>query len=134
MHAETINWLAVVAAAISSFILGGIWYSPLLFGNIWMKQNSFTVETVRAGNKARIFGWSFLLSLIMAVNLAMFLNAPDIGPVMGLTYGLLAGLWAFCAIAIVALFEMKGLLYILVNGGYALVALGLMGLIIGAIR
>lgn len=133
MQAETINWLAVVAAAVSSFILGGIWYSPLLFGNVWMKQNGFTVETVRSGNKGRIFGWSFLLSLIMAINLAMFLNSPEIGIMLGLTYGLLAGVWAFCAIAIIALFEFKGLTYILVNGGYALVALGLMGLIIGAI-
>ncbi len=134
MQSDAINWLAVVAAALSAFVLGGIWYSPLLLGNLWMKENRFTTETVKAGNKGKIFGWSLVLSLIMAVNLAMFLNSADMNLALGLTYGALAGVWAFCAIAIVALFEMKGLAYILINGGYALVALAVMGGIIGGWR
>jgi hypothetical protein len=134
MQTEAVNWLAVIAAALSAFILGGIWYSPVLFGNAWMKENRFTLETVKAGNKTKIFGWSLLLTLIMAVNLAMFLNTPDMTFLQGLTYGLLAGVWVFCGIAIVALFELKGWLYILVNGGYCLVSLGLMGAILGAWR
>jgi hypothetical protein len=134
MQTEAVNWLAVLAAGISAFVLGGIWYSPLLFGNLWMRENSFTLETVKAGNKGKIFGWAFVLSLIMAVNLAMFLNTPDMNFTLGLTYGALAGVWAFCSIAIVALFELKGIRYILVNGGYSLVALALMGAIIGVWR
>ena len=134
MQTDAVNWLAVIAAALSAFILGGIWYSPVLFGNAWMKENRFTLEIVKAGNKARIFGWSLFLTLIMSINLAMFLNTPDMNFVQGLTYGLLAGVWVFCGIAIVALFELKGWLYILVNGGYCLVSLGLMGAILGAWR
>jgi hypothetical protein len=134
MQTDAVNWLAVIAAALSAFILGGIWYSPVLFGNAWMKENRFTLEIVKAGNKARIFGWSLFLTLIMSINLAMFLNTPDMNFVQGLTYGLLAGVWVFCGIAIVALFELKGWLYILVNGGYCLVSLGVMGAIIGAWR
>jgi hypothetical protein len=134
MQTDAVNWLAVIAAALSAFILGGIWYSPVLFGNAWMKENRFTLETVKAGNKTKIFGWSLLLTLIMAVNLAMFLNTPDMTFLQGLTYGLLAGVWVFCGIAIVALFELKAWLYILVNGGYCLVSLGLMGAILGAWR
>lgn len=134
MQSDAINWLAVIAAALSAFVLGGIWYSPLLLGNLWMKENRFTTETVKAGNKGKIFGWSLVLSLIMAVNLAMILNSADMNLTLGLTYGALAGVWAFCAIAIVALFEMKGLAYIFINGGYALVALAIMGGIIGGWR
>ena len=134
MQTETINWLAVVAAAISAFVLGGIWYSPLLFGNAWMKENNFTTETVKRGNKRRIFGWALIFSLIMSVNLAMFLNTPDMNTVEGLTYGLLSGVWAFSIIAIVGLFEMKHWRYIIVNGGYGLISLGIMGAIIGAWR
>jgi hypothetical protein len=66
------------------------------------------------------------------VNLAMFLNDPKIGLELGVIYGLLTGLWIFCGIAIVALFEYKSAQYIFVNGGYMLVALGMMGAIIGA--
>jgi len=32
-----ISWLAVVAAGVSSLVLGGVWYSPMLFANQWMK-------------------------------------------------------------------------------------------------
>ena len=132
---ETINWLAVAIAGISAFVLGGVWYSPALFGKAWMKENNMSVEDVQKGNKAKIFGWSFILSLIMAVNLAMYLsNDPKIDLTMGIIYGLLTGLWIFCGIAIVALFEHRSARYIFVNGGYMLVSLGLMGAIIGAWR
>jgi len=131
---ENVNWLAVAVAGISAFVLGGVWYSPALFGKAWMKENNLSVEDVQKGNKAKIFGWSFILSLVMAVNLAMFLSDPKIDLKMAIIYGLLTGLWIFCGIAIVALFEMKSARYIFVNGGYMIVALTLMGAIIGAWR
>jgi len=131
---ETVNWLAVAIAGISAFVLGGVWYSPALFGKAWMKENNMSVEDVQKGNKAKIFGWSFILSLVMAVNLAMFLNDPKTNLELGIIYGLLTGVWIFCGIAIVALFEHRSARYIFVNGGYMLVALGLMGAIIGAWR
>jgi hypothetical protein len=132
MEMSTVNWLAVLVAGISAFVLGGVWYSPALFGKAWMKENKMSVEDVQKGNKGKIFGWSFILSLVMAVNLAMFLNDAKIGLEMGIVYGLLTGLWIFCGIAIVALFELKSARYIFVNGGYMVVALGMMGAIIGA--
>ena len=132
---ETVNWLAVAVAGISAFVLGGVWYSPALFGKAWMKENNMSVEDVQKGNKAKIFGWSFILSLVMAVNLAMYLSGDTkVDLAMGIVYGLLTGVWIFCGIAIVALFEHRSARYIFVNGGYMLVALGLMGAIIGAWR
>ena len=131
---DTINWLAILVAGISSFMLGGVWYSPALFGNAWMKENNLTVDQVKKSNKARTFGWSFLFSLIMAANLGMFLNDPSIDLTMAVSYGALAGLWIFCGIAIVALFEMRSWRYIFINGGFCVVALALMGAIIGVWR
>jgi len=130
----TVNWLAVLVAGISAFVLGGVWYSPALFGKAWMKENNMTVEDVKKGNKGKIFGWSFILSLVMAANLGMFINTPDMSLSPGIVYGLLTGLWIFCGIAIVALFEHKSAKYIFINGGYMLVSLGLMGAIIGIWR
>jgi hypothetical protein len=130
----TPNWIAVAVAGVSAFVLGGVWYSPALFGNAWMKENNFTAEQVKAGNKGKIFGISLLLTLVMSANLAMYLNAPNIDFKLGLLYGLLAGLWVFCGIAMVALFELKSWRYIFINGGYCFIALGLMGAIIGVWR
>ncbi|HEV3324624.1 MAG TPA: DUF1761 domain-containing protein [Puia sp.] len=129
-----VNWIAVGVAGVSAFALGGVWYSPALFGKAWMTENNLSMEEVKAGNKGKIFGWSILLSLIMSANLAMYLRTPDINFQLGLLYGLLAGVWVLCGIAIVGLFELKTLRYILINGGYCLLALGLMGAIIGAWR
>lgn len=130
----TLNWLAVLVAGISAFVLGGVWYSPALFGKAWMKENNLSPEEVQKGNKGKIFGWSLVLTLVMSVNLAMYLHTPDIDFKFGLLYGLLAGVWVFCGIAIVGLFELKTGRYILINGGYCFIALGLMGAIIGAWR
>ena len=101
MDMSTINWLAVLVAGISAFVLGGVWYSPALFGRAWMNENKMTVEDVKKGNAAKIYGWSFILSLIISANLAMFLAAPEIDLTMGIVYGALTGLWIFCGIAIV---------------------------------
>lgn len=41
-----INWLAVIAATISTMVVGSIWYTPKVFGNYWMK-----VAKVNPGEK-----------------------------------------------------------------------------------
>jgi Protein of unknown function (DUF1761) len=138
---STINWVAVLVAGISAFVIGGIWYSPGLFGKAWMKDNNLNEEEIKKGNKGKIFGFTLIFSLLMAVNLAMFLHDPkgaDCGPkpdmTWGMTAGFLAGIWTFCAIAIHSLFELKTWRLIFINGGYTIVALVLMGAIIGAWR
>ena len=140
----SINWIAVLVAGISAFVLGGVWYSPALFGKAWMTENKMTVTDVRSGNRGKIFGWAFILSLIMAANLAMYLaDSPATCPEgcaqrtdikWGTMMGFLSGLWPFCGIAIVGLFEHKSARYIFINGGYLLLALTLMGAIIGVWR
>src|SRR5215218_6722698 len=105
---DFVNWFAVLTGGIFAFVLGGVWYSPALMGKAWMKENNLTEEEIKKTNKARTFGWSLILSLIMAANLGMYLsNTPGLDLKMGLLYGLLAGVWIFCGIAIVALFEQK---------------------------
>src|SRR5215472_2905353 len=68
-----INWLAVVAAAISTFVLGGLWYSPVLFGRAWMKENDLDEASLAKSNMAKIFGLAFVFALLISANLAGFL-------------------------------------------------------------
>jgi len=133
MNLSTLNYWAILAAALSAFLIGGLWYSPLLFAGAWKRANNFSADPPRAD--AKIFGLSFLFSLVMAFNLAMFLNAPKTTALWGATAGFLAGFgWAAMSIAIVSLFERRPASYALINGGYLAVALTLMGLILGAWR
>jgi Protein of unknown function (DUF1761) len=134
MNFHTLNPWAVLAAAASAFALGGLWYSPLLFSGAWKKANGFGRDEPPAAN-AKIFGISFVLSLVMALNLAMFLNDPKTTLVWGATAGFLAGCgWVGVGLGIVSLFERRPWTYVLINGGYLTVAMVLMGAILGGWR
>jgi hypothetical protein len=132
---EQINYLAVLTAAISTFVIGGLWYSPALFHRAWMSANGFTDADLARGGAGRIFGIAFVLALLMAVNLAAFLSGPETTVAWGTAAGALTGLgWVAPAIATVALFERRSVRYIAINGGYFAVAFVVMGAILGAWR
>lgn len=135
MDISQLNIWAILAATVAAFVIGGLWYSPVLFGKMWMRANGFTEQDVAKGNQAKIFGIAFVFTLIMAVNLAMFLADPKTDAAWGATAGFLAGFgWVALGIGVVALFERKPWSYVLVNGGYMVVAFVVMGAIIGAWR
>jgi Protein of unknown function (DUF1761) len=133
MNLHTLNPWAVIAAAASAFLIGGLWYSPVLLGNEWRRANGFTVDPPAAGPKG--FAIAFAVSLVMSFNLAMFLNAPGTTLAWGATAGFLAGFgWVLMGFGIVAIFEHRPLRYVLINGGYLTVALAIMGAILGGWR
>lgn len=134
MNPSLINWLAVVVAALSAFLVGGIWYSKALFANAWMTDSKLTMDEIKSSSMGKTFGFTAVFSLVMAANLAMFLAQPTTTAAWGAEAGLLAGVWTFCAIAIHSLFELKSWRHIFINGGYSVVSLTLMGLILGAWR
>src|SRR3954468_18922698 len=72
-----VNLLAVGLAALSAFALGGLWYS-LLFAKAWIKLTGQSEEKLRSGKPAILFGGAFLLNLIAAFVLAMFIGPMDI--------------------------------------------------------
>jgi Protein of unknown function (DUF1761) len=130
-----INWFAVLAAAASTFVIGGLWYSPVLFGRAWMSVNNLNEAELAKSNMVRIFGLALLFAVIMAANLAAFLAEPKTTAVWGATAGFLAGFgWVTLGIATIALFERRSWKYVLINGGYMTVSFVIMGLIIGGWR
>ena len=131
MEATSLNYWAILLSALASFLIGGLWYSPAVFGKAWMRENGFTEESLNKGNMAKIFGLTFLLSLIAAVNLAMFLG-PDTNLSMGAFYGFLAGFgWVAMFIGTHYLFERRSFTLFAINAGYSIVTLTVMGMIIG---
>lgn len=128
-----VNYLAVLLAALSAFLLGGLWYSPILFAKPWMRLTGQSEETLKSGSMAMIFGGAFLLNLIAAWVLAMFL-----GP-MELQYAAAAGLsvglcWVTASLGVNYLFERRPLGLWLINGGYFTIQFTVMGAIIGAMN
>lgn len=126
-----INWLAVIVAALTSFVVGGLWYSPLLLGKAWQAENKLSDEQIQGGNKARIFGFTFLWSVVMAANLAFFVSGVEtLGEV--LFYAFAAGFgWVSLGLFVIGLFELKTTRYMLINAGYQTISFLLMGLVLG---
>ncbi len=126
-----VNYLAVVLAALSAFLLGGLWYSPLLFASRWAQLTGQTDEKLQSGSMPLIFGGAFLLSLIAAFVFAMFLG-PD--PALGFAIGagFSAGLfWVAAGLGIIYLFERRPLGLWLINGGYLTLQFTLYGVVLG---
>ena len=126
-----LNYLAILAATAASFVLGGLWYSPVLFGKVWMVETGITEESAQQRNMVKVFGLAILATLIVAFNLAAFLG-PDASLVSGAFYGFLAGAgWVAMAFAVNDLFEGRTLRLFAVNAGYHTLSFTLMGAIIG---
>lgn len=127
------NYLAILSAAAFAFVLGGIWYAPGVFGRAWMQECGFTEESLKKmGGMGRIFAGSFILELIMAVNLAAFL-----GPKATLSFGTFAGAaagfgWVALSFGVTYLFERRSLRLFFINAGYHAVTFTVMGAILGA--
>lgn len=128
---QSLNWLAIVVAAVSAFALGGLWYSPLMFLKIWAREAGIDMDPAKRGSMGKIFGLSFLLSIIASFFLAMFIG-PAAGAAFGALAGFMAGLgWVFTYMGIIFLFESRSLAHFLVNACYSVASLTIMGFIIG---
>ena len=126
------NIPAVIVAALLGFVIGGAWYSPLLFAKAWMHEAGITEERARQANLGRTFGLSAIASLVMAFNLAAFLGAKADWR-FGLFAGLATGIgWVAMSLGVIYLFEQRSLKLWFINSGYQVLQYGVMGAVIGA--
>jgi Protein of unknown function (DUF1761) len=128
-----LHWLAVLVTALSSFVLGGLWYSNALFGNAWRREAGDT-RPRGEGHPGKVFGTSFAFALIAAVAYAWLVPAPA-GADGALRQGLLAGAGTVAAsFGINYQFAGRSTKLWLIDGGYHTVQFVLYGLIIGLWR
>jgi hypothetical protein len=138
MEISNINFLALLVAAIASFALGSVWYSPLLFGKSWQNAIGFKDENLNQGNMAVIFGSSFALIFLMNAGLAVILQGhagKDLTALSGALYGFLIGLFFIAtSIGINMLYQRKSFALWAIDGGYQVLYLTISGTILGAWR
>jgi hypothetical protein len=146
-------------AAFATLVIGFVWYNPKVFGTIWMNETGMTEERAKQGNMLKIFGFTFLFSLMISFatpglvihqmgafgmiggdeakalpSYAAFL--ADYGDKFrtfkhGALHGLLSGLFiALPIIGVNAMFDQKSWKYIFITAGYWTVTLIVMGAII----
>ncbi len=69
MNIFDVNWIAVVAAALCGFMVGGLWYGPIM-GKKWMGAVGLTEDQIKSGNNGALYGGAFAFSLLASWTLA----------------------------------------------------------------
>ena len=133
MDLGSVNWIAVVVAAVASMALGFVWYMAL--GNQWMGALGKTREQIMAsGNQAAPFIIAFLMQLIMAYSLALF--TPKLMGSTTVVNGLIVGFHVWLGFVITSMiinhrYQGSKWSLTLIDGGYLLGVLLVQGLVIG---
>src|SRR5579863_6533317 len=129
-----VNFMAVVVAAIVAFLLGALWYSPLLFAKQWVALHGYTPEKLKAmqAQSKRAYAISFVCQLVIAFAMALLIAITHM-------VALLAGikLALVCWTGFVATTGLMAQVYsdkpfkaFLLDAGYQLVYFLAMGLIL----
>ncbi len=134
---ENINWLALIIGALVPMIMGFIWYNPKLFGNAWMKSLGYTEDDFKDQNMPVIFGVSFVMALVLSFFVISMLGihnyfsddgtyAHNFGH--GAYHGImLAIMMAVPVLVTNSLFEKRNWTNILINVGYWIATIAIMG-------
>ena len=154
-----INFLALLLAALSTLVVGFIWYNPKVFGNIWMKEAGLKQEDMKGANMIKIFGLSIVYAFLISFMLQMVVihqfgalgmvggdpskalpsyNAfmADYGTAFrtfkhGALHGFMTGLFMILpTIGVNALYERRSFKYVMISGGYWIISFMVMGGII----
>ncbi len=126
-----ISWLAVIVAAVLKFLIGWGWYSPMLFGKQWQDLAKGTPGMVQAGVMPALTAEG-IGDLIMAYVLARFVGHYGFGFGTGLLVGFMAWLGFVATVMANQIFyERKPQQLVIINAGYVLVSLLVMGALLG---
>ncbi len=130
-----INYAAVVVAALSGFAVGALWYGPL-FGKQWMSASGVTEADIKDTNFPKIYGITFLMSVVAAFVLAHVIAKFDATTLRG---GIEAGFWMWLGFVVTvqvtdALFNRGSMKLVAIDSGYRLVWAVVMGIILAVWR
>lgn len=124
-----VNYLAALVAAVAYFLLGAVWYSPLLFSRAWIEASGVNPQQDRR-NLAPLFALSLAVSFVAAVALGFLGAAAGVeGAADGLVLGLVCGIgFALSAIVLSYAFEGRPVKLQAINIGY-----NVLGIVVAAV-
>ena len=131
-----VNYIAVVVAAIASFVIGFLWYGPI-FGKVWMKLNSMgKADVEKAKKKGMAFPMPLNLvgTLVTAFVVAVLILSLDfagyVGGAVGLAFWVWLGFFATTTLLGAVLWDNKPWGLFVLNGTYWLVTLEIISVIL----
>jgi len=133
---EKINILSLVIATLIPMIMGFVYYHKALFGNAWMASVGLTEEKIKEANMGVTMGVSLVMSFLIAFFMVGFCNGEGQEGVYdtyghGAAHGVIISLFFVIPIFITnGLFEQKSWTNMLINAGYWLITLAIMGAVV----
>jgi hypothetical protein len=139
MHFMGLNVWAVLAAAVSTMVVGFLWYSPVLFAKPWVKLMGYDIsdkakmDEMKKG-AGKMYGMAFIASLLAAAVLQKIVVISTVrSPLYGIKIGLAVWLGFVTTVQLTdGIFGKKPPKLYLINTGYQLVCFVLMGAILAA--
>jgi len=131
MNFTDINLVAVLVAALASFVLGWLWYGPF-FGKAWMKLSGVTPDPKKSMAASLVI--YYIATAVMAYVLAVFMVnfiVLEMTTALNLAFWVWLGFFATSTIGIV-LWENKKFNLYLLNNAYHLLSLLLMAAVLFA--
>ncbi|HYK73471.1 MAG TPA: DUF1761 domain-containing protein [Pseudoneobacillus sp.] len=126
-----VNYFAVLLATVATMIIGFLWYSPVLFGNVWMKEIGLKPESMSGGGP-KTYVLTALTALIGAFLLALLLTLVEEKTlVSGVTIAMIMAISISAKIGMNYLFESRSSRLYMITIGYHLVSYLVAGIIIG---
>lgn len=124
-----LNIVGIGTATFVGMLLGALWYSPLLFGNLWMKSVGKTPEEI--GNPIGPMIGSVFANLLTAIGIALLFAIAGVGDVYSaISVGVILGaLIIFPAMLSDNLFCGWGSRLLWIQSGYRAVSALLMSLV-----
>lgn len=134
-----IKYPAVIVATLAHYILGGLWYSPLLFGNKFLQIINWSPEKIaEMGNQshAKELIIAFVLSLLLVYILAHFVQYTKATTAMA---GIQTAFWLWLGFVVTTqlptvIFEQRPLGLFLINVAYQFVGCAIAGAILAVWR
>lgn len=127
-----INYVGLIAGAVSSMIVGSLWYSPLMFAKPWMKLVGMSDSNMKDANMTVFMGKMLAISLVEAFVVSNFLKMLGIIDVSGALQVIFWAWLGFTAATMGANYiaGKKPLQLYLIDAGYHLVNLAVMAVVI----
>ena len=132
-----INYLAVLVAGVVIFMLGGLWYSPVLFAKKWMALQGRSADDMSGGgNMAAMYGQVFICGVLTAWALAILIEfLPVFGMMHAVKLALLCWLGFTAATSYgTSMFSMKPKALWVIDTGFNLVSFVIAAVILAAWR
>jgi Protein of unknown function (DUF1761) len=127
--------IGIVVAAAVMFVIGGIWYSPMLFAHAWSRETGIAEHKPTAKSMLCFSAVLLILLLVVAAILDCLLSGWKLGSDWphGLAVGFLGGLLAAAVVGMNTLFERKKFRLFLINSGYYFIGFCVMGVVLASL-